>query len=96
MPADKRFVYVLRSEGTPPRYYIGLSAVLAPGSEHNALICRPTSKYGPWRTHVTIEFAEQELAARFERYLKSGSGRAFASRYFGVSLAASALNTGPS
>jgi hypothetical protein len=32
--------------------------------------------------HVSIEFADECLAIRFERYLKSGSGRAFAKRHF--------------
>jgi len=29
-----------------------------------------------------MEFADGSTAARFERYLKSGSGRAFAKRHF--------------
>ncbi len=32
----------------------------------------------PWRVGVVVEFANEERAARFERYLKSGSGTAFA------------------
>jgi hypothetical protein len=32
---------------------------------------------------VSIRFADPRVAARFERYLKSGSGRAFAKRHFG-------------
>jgi hypothetical protein len=32
---------------------------------------------------VSIEFPDESAAARFERYLKSGSGRAFATRHFG-------------
>jgi hypothetical protein len=31
---------------------------------------------------VTVEFASEQTALRFERYLKSGSGRAFAKRHF--------------
>jgi hypothetical protein len=31
-----------------------------------------------------LEFPDGSRAARFERYLKSGSGRAFAKRHFGV------------
>jgi hypothetical protein len=29
-----------------------------------------------------MEFADERTARRFERYLKSGSGRAFAKRHF--------------
>jgi len=31
---------------------------------------------------VQIEFCDEPTARRFERYLKSGSGRAFAKRHF--------------
>jgi hypothetical protein len=36
---------------------------------------------------VAIEFPNESAAARFERYLKSGSGRAFAKRHFGTPAA---------
>jgi hypothetical protein len=32
---------------------------------------------------VVIELPTEQQAVRFERYLKSGSGRAFAARHFG-------------
>jgi putative endonuclease len=41
-----------------------------------------TSKYAPWQLIVTIAFTEKNKALKFERYLKSGSGRAFAKRHF--------------
>jgi hypothetical protein len=31
---------------------------------------------------VSLEFANEQSALQFERYLKSGSGRAFAKRHF--------------
>ena len=42
---------------------------------------------GSWRLDgltlvVTLEFRDEAPAKRFERYLKSGSGRAFAKRHF--------------
>ena len=37
-----------------------------------------------WSLVVSLEFADSQLAGRFERYLKSGSGRAFAKRHFGA------------
>jgi hypothetical protein len=33
-------------------------------------------------TFFVIEFPTEQRAAQFERYLKSGSGRAFAKRHF--------------
>jgi hypothetical protein len=35
---------------------------------------------------VSIEFPTEAQALRFERYLKSGSGRAFAKRHFGAGM----------
>jgi len=32
--------------------------------------------------HVVIEFSDEKRAIRFERHLKSGSGRVFARRHF--------------
>jgi hypothetical protein len=36
----------------------------------------------PWQLHVTIDPPDEQRAVDFERYLKSGSGRAFAKRHF--------------
>jgi hypothetical protein len=41
-----------------------------------------TAKYRPCRLAVSIGFETSAQAAGFERYLKSGSGRAFAKRHF--------------
>jgi len=80
---SKLFVYVLKSGQEPPSYYVGLtSKVSARLSDHNAGRCRHTASGWPWRIHVVVEFDDERLAVRFERYLKSGSGRAFARRHF--------------
>ncbi len=36
----------------------------------------------PWSVVVSIEFQTERDAVRFEKYLKSGSGRSFAKRHF--------------
>jgi len=36
----------------------------------------------PWQLVAAIEFANEQSALAFEKYLKSGSGRAFAKRHF--------------
>jgi predicted GIY-YIG superfamily endonuclease len=83
MPLDKRFVYVLRSRSTTKRYYTGLtSAVGARLAAHNAGHCTHTAAGRPWLVDVLIEFADETRAIAFERYLKSGSGVAFAKRHF--------------
>jgi predicted GIY-YIG superfamily endonuclease len=77
----KRFVYVLRNAETPPRYYTGLSGDVVKRLEsHNAGCNRHTAKYRPWSVDVVIEFPDERRAVAFERYLKSGSGSAFAKR----------------
>ena len=79
---SKRFVYVLRNDAVPPRYYTGLTSdVPRRYAEHNAGSCIHTAKYRPWSVDVVIEFADERRAVVFERYLKSGSGVAFAQRH---------------
>jgi putative endonuclease len=84
MPGDKRFVYVLKNADSNSRFYVGLTSdVRGRLQDHNAGRCPHTSPYRPWQLHVVMEFADEPPAVRFERYLKSGSGRAFANRHFG-------------
>jgi predicted GIY-YIG superfamily endonuclease len=82
MPA-KHIVYVLRTVAEPRRPYVGLTHdVEARLDAHNAGRCRHTARHRPWRVVVALRFADEPTAIRFERYLKSGSGRAFAKRHF--------------
>jgi predicted GIY-YIG superfamily endonuclease len=84
MPEDKRRVYVLKSATPKARYYVGLTSdVHARLADHNAGRCPHTARHRPWQLHVTIELPDERRAIEFERYLKSGSGRAFATRHFG-------------
>ena len=79
---SKRFVYVLRNNELPPRYYTGLTSDVARrNAEHNAGTCTHTARHRPWSIDVVIEFADERRAVAFERYLKSGSGVAFAHRH---------------
>jgi len=81
----KRFVYVLRSETDLDRRYVGLTSNINERLEwHNHGPDGQTVRHRPWSIHVLIEFADEPTAVRFERYLKSGSGRAFAKRHFGT------------
>ena len=83
MVQAKRFVYVLKRADPPPQYYVGLTSDFdARLDAHNNGACPHTSSRRPWHRHVVIEFSDETRAIRFERYLKSGSGRAFAKRHF--------------
>ena len=82
MALDKRFVYVLRNRSTPMRYYTGVTAnVLLRLAAHNAGHCTHTTDGRPWDIDLVVEFTDETRALRFERYLKSGSGVAFAKRH---------------
>jgi putative endonuclease len=79
----KRFVYVLRSDRDPSRHYVGVTSNVEQRLEsHNAGPSGQTLQHRPWSLIVSVEFSDEQTAVRFERYLKSGSGRAFAKRHF--------------
>jgi predicted GIY-YIG superfamily endonuclease len=80
---EKRTVYILRSERRPDRHYTGLTSDLGMRLRwHNAGQNAHTAADRPWSVLVSIEFTTEPVARRFERYLKSGSGRAYAKRHF--------------
>ena len=82
--ASKRFVYLLRSLDRADRPYVGVTSnVQARLAAHNAGRSPHTAKHRPWQLVVAVEFATETQAIQFEKYLKSGSGRAFAKRHFG-------------
>ena len=76
-------VYILQSVSRPDQFYTGLCKdVEARLKAHNAGQSPHTSKFKPWRLISHHWFEQPETAAAFERYLKSGSGRAFAQKRF--------------
>ena len=77
------YVYILQSLSHPDQFYTGLcSQVRDRLASHNAGQSPHTSKYKPWKLVSFHYFERPEAAAAFERYLKSGSGRAFARKHF--------------
>jgi putative endonuclease len=82
MADSKRIVYVLKNHANPPIYYTGLTSSLHDRLDaHNAGRCRHTASGRPWHVDVIVTFADEARAVAFERYLKSGSGNAFAMRH---------------
>ena len=77
------YVYLIISISNPNQFYIGytidverrLSVHNKGGSEH-------TSKYRPWKLVTYLGFPEKSTALKFEKYLKSQSGRAFVTKRF--------------
>jgi predicted GIY-YIG superfamily endonuclease len=73
------YVYLLQSEAYVDQRYVGLTSDLKERlAEHNAGKSLHTSKYGPWKLVTYVAFSDERKAEIFERYLKSGSGHAFA------------------
>ena len=75
-----KYVYILHSvEGD--HFYVGITDDFrARLSMHNAGAVPHTSKFRPWRVKTYTAFIDQEQAFKFEKYLKSPSGRAFAKK----------------
>ncbi|RZI99334.1 MAG: GIY-YIG nuclease family protein [Brevundimonas sp.] len=73
------YVYLLESHAGPTKRYVGVTSDLkARLLEHNSGKSLHTAKHRPWRIVTYIAFSERSQAEAFERYLKSGSGHAFA------------------
>jgi putative endonuclease len=82
---QKRFVYIIRSDVDPSRHYVGITSDLRARLKwHNDGPCGHTRSHGPWSVVVSLEFPTEKQAVSFEKYLKSGSGRAFAKRHFAL------------
>jgi putative endonuclease len=80
---ERRFVYVLRSVSNPNRHYVGTTSDVHDRLRwHNEGPSGFTVRHRPWALAVALEFTAEREAVAFERYLKSGSGRAFAKRHF--------------
>lgn len=78
-----RYVYLLQSKSSPGQRYVGITSDLKRRlADHNAQRSSHTSKYVPWRLVTYVAFSDEEKAEIFERYLKSGSGHAFAKKRF--------------
>ena len=83
MAGPKRFVYIITSTTRASTYYVGVTSDMpARLAAHNSGLNVHTARDRPWRTLIVIEFDEETPAVKFERYLKTGSGREFARRHF--------------
>lgn len=77
------YVYILQSESDPDKHYTGMTQDLSSRlMAHNSGKVPHTSRYGPWRMINFFAFPTSEKASAFEKYLKTHSGRAFASKHF--------------
>jgi predicted GIY-YIG superfamily endonuclease len=78
-----KYVYLIQSLSHPGKHYIGSTTNLEDRLlAHNAGTSPHTSKYRPWELVMHLCFQNERRAIEFERYLKSGSGYAFAKKRF--------------
>jgi predicted GIY-YIG superfamily endonuclease len=77
------YVYILRSRKSVERVYVGCTSDLQRRlKEHNDGEADATYKHRPWYIDVAVWFHDKQRAIEFEKYLKTGSGRAFSKRHF--------------
>ena len=75
------FVYSIQSELEPDRYYVGLTTDIERRlEEHNSGKSIHTNKFRPWKLISYTAFVGKSRAKKFETYLKTSSGRAFAKK----------------
>ena len=78
-----KYVYLLQSVSFPDKRYVGITSDFQERlKQHNSSSSPHTKKPQPWEPVVVIRFEDNAQAEAFERYLKSGSGHAFARRHF--------------
>jgi predicted GIY-YIG superfamily endonuclease len=78
--------YVYLIEGAGGARYVGCTADLKKRlAQHNAGESLHTRRAMPWRLVTYIGFDDEAKAVAFERYLKQGSGHAFAQRHLWTS-----------
>jgi len=75
------YVYLLESLKTKNKYYTGITNDLKERlNRHNTGKCPHTTEHKPWKLNTYIAFSDKTKALSFENYLKTGSGRAFATK----------------
>ncbi len=77
------YVYLIQSINYPEIIYVGYTINLDQRLEtHNSGGSLHTKIHRPWKLVMHLVFTDQAKAKAFEKYLKSQSGRAFATKRF--------------
>ncbi len=76
------YVYILICNNN--KHYTGCTSNLKErlGKHFNGYV-ESTKNLRPLKLHCYFSFIDKQTAFKFEKYLKSGSGRAFANKHFG-------------
>lgn len=76
------YVYLIRSAIHPKEKYYGYTQDLRKRlNKHNLGEAKYTARDKPWKLEAYVAFQTKESALKFEKYIKSGSGRAFANKH---------------
>lgn len=77
------YVYILESEASDKHFYVGFTEDLRERlKKHNTGGVPHTTKHRPWKIRTAVAFSDRQQALEFELYLKTASGRAFATKRF--------------
>ena len=71
------YVYVIKSINSNYKYTGFTNEVNRRVKEHNNGICKASKPYRPFRLMAYIALETKDRAINLERYLKTGSGKAF-------------------
>jgi len=75
------YVYLIESLSAQRERYVGMTTDLKQRlREHDQGKSSHTKKFSPWKLITYVAFTNRAKAESFERYLKSGSGHAFAKK----------------
>lgn len=78
-----KIVYLIQSIRFPERRYVGITADVEKRlAGHNYGQSPHTADFRPWRLVAFVGLEDDQVAVRFEQYLKSASGRAFIAKHF--------------
>ncbi len=73
------YVYLIERLSAQAERYVGMTTDLKQRlREHDQGKSSHTAKFRPWKLITYVAFTDRAKAEAFERYLKSGSGHAFA------------------
>jgi putative endonuclease len=76
------YVCLLRAINFPDQVYIGMTIDLKRRLKaHNEGSSPYTSRYQPWELVVYVGVKNEARTLGFEKYLKTGAGRAFAKKH---------------
>ena len=76
------YAYILKSINFDEMYVGSTNNLIKRIDDHNSGKSLHTKKFKPWKIVTYVAFDNKQRALQFEKYLKTGSGRAFVNKHF--------------